>query len=163
VDTAVVHRQRLRTLGPSLVLVVVLFLFINFALVLPSAAGRVPTSAQAVLYAVAILLVALLVLSARVEVLVSERPDGPALEVRYGPGGVVRQVFTRDRLQAARVTSLGLGAFGGWGYRGSLRLLKRAALVTRGGDALTVTLVGGGVFTVSVDDPQAFVDALRVA
>ena len=49
---------------------------------------------------------------------------------------------------------------GGWGYRGSLRLFKRAALVTRRGEALELTLTRKRRFIVTVDDPAVFVAAL---
>jgi hypothetical protein len=49
---------------------------------------------------------------------------------------------------------------GGWGYRGSLKLFRRAAVVTRLGEALQVDLTGARRFCVSVDDPAAFVAAL---
>jgi hypothetical protein len=49
--------------------------------------------------------------------------------------------------------------YGGWGYRGSLRLYRRAALVLRRGPGLRVKLRDGRVFVVTVDDPQGAVAA----
>jgi hypothetical protein len=49
---------------------------------------------------------------------------------------------------------------GGWGYRGSLKLLRQAAVVTRGGDALDVRLTGKRRFIVTVDSPEDFIHAL---
>jgi hypothetical protein len=39
-----------------------------------------------------------------------------------------------------------------WGYRGSLRLVGRAAIIVRGGDALDLQLVGGKRLSITVDD-----------
>ncbi len=46
-------------------------------------------------------------------------------------------------------------AWGGWGYRGSLRVARRAAWIVRGGDALVLHLTGGRRFLVTVDDAAA--------
>ena len=43
---------------------------------------------------------------------------------------------------------------GGWGHRGSLLLLGKAAVVVRRGDAIEVTLRGGRQFLVTVDDAE---------
>ncbi len=52
------------------------------------------------------------------------------------------------RAVECRPLAMGLG----WGYRGSLRLLRRAAWVLRSGPALELDLTGGRRFTVTVDD-----------
>jgi Protein of unknown function (DUF1648) len=44
--------------------------------------------------------------------------------------------------------------WGGWGYRGSLRFLRRAAWVVRRGPGLRVELTNGDVFAVTVDHPD---------
>jgi hypothetical protein len=49
--------------------------------------------------------------------------------------------------------------YGGWGYRGSLRLFRRAALVLRRGPGLRLQLRDGRVFVVTVDDPDGAVVA----
>ena len=41
---------------------------------------------------------------------------------------------------------------GGWGYRGSLRLTQRAAVVVRSGLALRLELQGGKRLSITVDD-----------
>ena len=42
--------------------------------------------------------------------------------------------------------------YGGWGYRGSLRLLKKAAIVLRRGDGVIFALTRNRRFVVTVDD-----------
>jgi hypothetical protein len=43
--------------------------------------------------------------------------------------------------------------WGGWGYRGSLKLMKQAAVVLRAGPGLRLDMTGGRVFVVTIDDP----------
>jgi hypothetical protein len=56
-----------------------------------------------------------------------------------------------DSIRRASVVEVKPSAWGGWGYRGSLRLQGRAAVVVRAGDGLCLHLRGGRVFTVTVD------------
>ncbi len=56
-----------------------------------------------------------------------------------------------DRIASARAIDLRPMRWGGWGYRGSLRFLGRAAWVLRAGPALELTLVDGRVFAVTID------------
>ncbi len=51
--------------------------------------------------------------------------------------------------------------WGGWGYRGSLFLMKQAAVVLRKGPAIRVDLKNGKVFVVTVDDPTQGVAVLN--
>ena len=44
--------------------------------------------------------------------------------------------------------------WGGWGYRGSLALVKKAAIVLRAGPGLRLDLLNGRTFVVTIDDPQ---------
>jgi hypothetical protein len=53
--------------------------------------------------------------------------------------------------------------WGGWGYRGSLRLSRRAAWVLRRGPGLRVDLCDGRTFVVTVDDPEEGAAALAAA
>jgi hypothetical protein len=89
-----------------------------------------------------------------------ETPTGRALEVIYGLGGLIRQVFGPERLVSASARNYSMMQMGGWGYRGSLKLLHRAAVVTRRGDALDLRLAGNRRFIVTVDSPGDFVRAL---
>ncbi len=103
---------------------------------------------------------ALLWLSSCVVVRVVEADDGRRLEVLYGPNGVIRQTFSASEILSADVGDAPLWRWGGLGYRGSLRLFKRAALVTRRGEALVLELTRGRRFVVTVDEPGAFASAL---
>ena len=101
-----------------------------------------------------------IVLFLRVVVRVIQMESGRALLVAYGPGGHLRQVFEPSEIESAQVRELSFTQMGGFGYRGSLRLLRRAALSTRRGDALELHLTRGRKFFVTVDDPADFVSAL---
>ena len=100
-------------------------------------------------------------LATRIVARVVQTPEGRRFEVVYGPGGMIRQSFGADDIEHAGTTSLSLLRTGGWGYRGSLAVLRRAAVVTRGGEALRLDLKGGRRFSITVDDPSAFAEALR--
>lgn len=73
--------------------------------------------------------------------------------VRVTPGigwtHVTIQLASIDRVEAIDVNPL---RWGGWGYRGGLRLFGRAAWVVRGGEGLRLDLTDGRVFVVTVDD-----------
>jgi hypothetical protein len=45
--------------------------------------------------------------------------------------------------------------YGGWGYRGSLRLLKKAAVVLRRGPGVIFALTGERRYIVTVDDAES--------
>jgi hypothetical protein len=51
--------------------------------------------------------------------------------------------------------------YGGWGYRGSLRLYRRAALNLRKGAGLRLELHDGRVFVVTVDDADTASQRMR--
>jgi len=44
------------------------------------------------------------------------------LEIVYGPGGVVRQIFGPDKLLSASAQNFSFMQMGGWGYRGSFEV-----------------------------------------
>jgi hypothetical protein len=158
----VLVEQRLRSAGLAVVLALVLAVFINFGVIFTNTTdgNAVPTVALVVSYSVLALLFAFFLLAIRIVVRVVEVPQGRVLEILYGPGGLVRQVFGPGQLQSASAQDLSFMEMGGWGYRGSLKFLKRAALVTRRGDALELSLAKKRRFIVTVDDPAAFVTAL---
>jgi len=89
--------------------------------------------------------------------------DGPALVITYGLSGKVNQVFTHRDIVSGVAARYSFAQMGGYGYRGSLKLLRRAALATRSGDALDLRLTGKRRFIVTVDDPKAFLEALTIA
>ena len=45
--------------------------------------------------------------------------------------------------------------YGGWGYRGSLRVLKKAAVVLRRGPGVIFALTGDRRYIVTVDDAES--------
>lgn len=159
----VLVEQRLRTTGLAAVLALALALCLNVGVVMANTTDGHALPALAVLVAVLVLLLLLTVflLALRIVVRVVDGLRGPSLEVAYGPGGFVRQVFGPQRIVSATKHDVSFTQSGGWGYRGSLRILRRASLVTRRGDALQLDLVGGRRFIVTVDDPASFAAALH--
>lgn len=51
--------------------------------------------------------------------------------------------------------------YGGWGYRGSLRLVKRAAVILRRGPAVIFALTRNRRFIVTVDDAESLARAVE--
>jgi Protein of unknown function (DUF1648) len=84
---------------------------------------------------------------------VSVRADDGGLHLAYGPMHWPRQRIVLSRIAAAEAIDLRPTQWGGWGYRGSLRIFKRAAVVLRGGPGLRLDLRNGARFAVSIDDP----------
>jgi hypothetical protein len=163
-ERIIVIEQRLRTTGVATAIATILFIFVGVALGvdISDSSNSLPVAA---LVAEAIALFALiysLLMSLRIVVRVVEAPEGRTLEIVYGPAGLVRQIFGPERIVAVSAGNFSFTQMGGWGYRGSLKLLHRAALVTRRGDALDVQLRGKRRFIVTVDAPQDFVKALAL-
>ena len=81
------------------------------------------------------------------------------VHVTVGEGGVRAAAapgwpavsFPLSRIEAARAIDLQPMRWGGWGYRGSVRVAGRAAWVLRAGEALELRLAGGKMFAVTVD------------
>lgn len=59
------------------------------------------------------------------------------------------------------VADLRPARYGGWGYRGSLTLLKRAAVILRRGEGVIFALTGGRRFIVTVDDAESLARAVQ--
>ncbi|MEZ5375328.1 MAG: DUF1648 domain-containing protein [Acidimicrobiales bacterium] len=76
------------------------------------------------------------------------------LVVRYGPIGLPRQHIGLDRIEQASAIEVRPAQWGGWGYRGSLALMKQAALVLHAGPGLRLDLADGKTFVVAVDRPE---------
>jgi hypothetical protein len=77
--------------------------------------------------------------------------DGDGVRVIYW-----RLPWPASRIPLARITGASVIdlrplKWGGWGYRGSLRLFRKAAVVLRAGEALRLDLVGHGLFVITVD------------
>ena len=68
------------------------------------------------------------------------RVDERALTIAFGPIGLPRIRIAVDRIAHAETMTVQPMANGGWGYRGSLTALGRAAVVIRGGEGLRLAL-----------------------
>lgn len=87
--------------------------------------------------------------------------DDQGLRVRYGPLGWPRTVIPSGRIESATVIDVDPMRWGGWGYRGSLKLMRRAAVVLRSGPGIRLDLADGRVFVVTVDDPTTAVAVIN--
>lgn len=72
-------------------------------------------------------------------------------------------VLPLDRIETVSVVDVRPMRHGGWGYRGSLRLFKRLAVVLRSGPGIRIELVGGGWLVITVDDAESACAALQTA
>jgi hypothetical protein len=88
------------------------------------------------------------------------RVDQEALEVRCGHVGVPRRRIPMEQVSGAHLApSVSPRNWGGWGYR--WRPEMGDAVVVRSGPALVVDLGNGRRFTVTVDDAEGAVLAIR--
>jgi hypothetical protein len=71
---------------------------------------------------------------------------GPLVRVRIPLAEIERLEYVPD-LRPVR--------YGGWGYRGSLHLLKKAAVVLRRGEGVIFALTGNRRFILTVDDAES--------
>jgi hypothetical protein len=108
------------------------------------------TAAVAYLNVAHLLLLVVLELFSRLRL----RVDASGLGIRYGHLGWLRQRIALERIQAARGVRLEPMEHGGFGYRGSLRFSRRAAVVVRAGWGLELVLDGGKRLAISVDDAE---------
>jgi lysylphosphatidylglycerol synthetase-like protein (DUF2156 family) len=78
--------------------------------------------------------------------------DVRGLRIRYGllPRPVTSVPL--DQISRAERIDLRPLEWGGWGYRGSRKAFRRAAVVLRSGDAIKLKLTDGSEFAVTVDD-----------
>ncbi|MQS35765.1 hypothetical protein [Streptomyces katsurahamanus] len=91
---------------------------------------------------------------------VSVRVDSDAMEVRCGHLGLPRRRIPLSHVVGADFApSVTPRQWGGWGYR--WRPGKGTAVVVRRGEGLVVTLGDGLTFTVTVDDAESAVRAIR--
>jgi hypothetical protein len=81
--------------------------------------------------------------------------DAADVTIHYGHFGWVQQRISMARVGSASVTPVGAFSPYGWGYRGSLTLLKRAAVIIRSGAGLRLDLMDGRRFLVTVDDAES--------
>jgi hypothetical protein len=111
-------------------------------------------------YAGAVLAVGGLCVLALVEITVLV--TAATVQVCYS--GPLRWPRTTLRLEdVARVEAITVEPmrYGGWGYRGSLRLFRRAAVNLRRGPGLRFELRDGRVFVLTVDDAEAAAATIR--
>ncbi len=87
--------------------------------------------------------------------------DHRGLQVAYGPLHWPRTRIGADQIESADVIDVHPTQWGGWGYRGSIRLMKRAAVVLRRGPGLHLRLRDGSEFAVTVDHPEPGADLLN--
>nr|MDE0501427.1 DUF1648 domain-containing protein [bacterium] len=80
--------------------------------------------------------------------------DQTGLAVRYGFFGWPRRSIPIRRIAVARAVDIRPTEWGGWGYRGSLAIMRRAAVVLRAGPGIRLDLRDGKVFAVTIDDPD---------
>jgi hypothetical protein len=159
-EGSVIMEQQLRSSWISGIIGGIALLYVVLATLFLNSASSIPTVALVVVAFAFVVQLTAIVLFLRVVVRVIQMESGRALLVAYGPGGHLRQVFEPSEIESAQVRELSFTQMGGFGYRGSLRLLRRAALSTRRGDALELHLTRGRKFFVTVDDPADFVSAL---
>lgn len=86
--------------------------------------------------------------------------NGRFVTIRYGHLGWLRQRIRVSRIVHATSLDLVPMAHGGWGYRGSLTLFRRAAVVVRRGVALSLTLAENRQLSVTVDDANTAAELL---
>jgi hypothetical protein len=121
---------------------------IALVLVGAAAAGHtlVPGWSALSCVAIAVLLAAFAEIHARV--------DDRGLSIAFGPWRLPRMRVPLDRIRNARMIDIEPMANGGWGYRGSLSILGRAAVIVRRGEGLELRLDRDQTLIVSVDDAK---------
>lgn len=87
--------------------------------------------------------------------------DNKAVKIVYGRLGLIRQTIPLERISAVSVASAKPFRHGGWGYRGSLSLFKRATVITRAGSAIRLSLTGRRELVISVDDASTGASVIR--
>ncbi len=78
--------------------------------------------------------------------------DARGLRIGLGPFGTPTLRFPIEEILAAEAIDLRPSEWGGWGYRGSVKLIRRAALVSRAGEAIRLELTEARQFAVTCDD-----------
>ncbi|HEY1812255.1 MAG TPA: DUF1648 domain-containing protein [Kofleriaceae bacterium] len=82
------------------------------------------------------------------------RVDDRGLSIAFGPWQLPRMRVPLAKIRSARAIDIDPMSSGGWGYRGSLTVLGRAAVIVRRGEGLELQLADDRVLIVSVDDAK---------
>jgi hypothetical protein len=80
------------------------------------------------------------------------RVDDRGVAIAFGPLRFPRMRIEVDRIVHAETITVQPMMHGGWGYRGSLTLMRRAAVVVRRGEGLKLALRGDKTLIVTIDD-----------
>ncbi|MCB9658902.1 MAG: hypothetical protein H6726_14720 [Sandaracinaceae bacterium] len=80
--------------------------------------------------------------------------DEGGLTMRWGSFGLWRHSIPLAEITRAEAIDVEPMAWGGWGYRGSMFLMGKAAVVLRKGPGIRLELKGSRVFAVTVDDAE---------
>ena len=78
--------------------------------------------------------------------------DRDGIHWAYGSLGWPARTMPLADISRAAVVDVVPLKHGGWGYRGSLKLLGRAAIVLRGGEGIELQFTNNKVLTITVDD-----------
>ena len=93
----------------------------------------------------------------KVAIRADRRATGVDLEIVYGLRGWPRQHFAAEKIRSVTVEpDIRPQQWGGWGYRGSLTLFRRAGLISRRGEGIVVHLTNGARLAITVDEAAAF-------
>ncbi|HEY4177733.1 MAG TPA: hypothetical protein VGM90_12895 [Kofleriaceae bacterium] len=87
--------------------------------------------------------------------------DRENIVIAFGPFGFPRVRVPTSEVDRAEVIDVSPMRYGGWGYRGGLRLFKKAAAVIRKGEGLKLDLSGGRVLVITVDNAREALDVLH--
>lgn len=82
------------------------------------------------------------------------RADQAGLHISYGLAGWPRQTIKAADISLASAIDIRPIEWGGWGYRGSLRVFRRAAIVLRKGEGIRLDLRNNKVFVVTISDAE---------
>lgn len=93
----------------------------------------------------------------RIRVVVDRR----GLAVHFGSLPFPKVSFPVEDIDHASTIDLLPMEWGGWGYRGSVKAMKRAAVVIRKGEAIRLQLKGGREFAVTVNGAAQGASALN--
>jgi hypothetical protein len=80
--------------------------------------------------------------------------DSRGVQLSFGPLGWPKKVIPLGKIRQARGIDVMPMAYGGYGYRGSMKLRGRVAIVLRGGEGLELGLEGNKRLIITVDGAE---------